>query len=887
MSDPNSATSLLQRLQTALPERYRIERQLGEGGMAVVFRATDLKHDRQVAVKVLRPELSAIVGAERFLREIQVTAQLQHPHILPLFDSGVAAELLYYVMPLIQGESLRERLTRQTQLSVDEAVSITRALAGALDYAHRQGVLHRDIKPENILLHDGQPLLADFGIALAVSAAGGDRLTHTGLSIGTPSYMSPEQMAGDRVLDARSDIYALGCVAYETLAGEPPFTGPTHQAVVAAVMIGGPKPLAERRHTVPEVVSAAIQRALELLPADRFSTAAEFAAALTAESRPRLRRRRPKFRANATVALALGAGMAVGLLAARLLAPATHPNPRRWNIVLPENAPVALGGADSPSGPQTAIALSPSGDRLAYVAPRGNTTMLAVRPLDSDLAATLPGTEGAYHPFFSPDGAWIGFFSGNLLRKVPAAGGSPVTLVGVDRITGASWVTADRILVLESEGFDLHWISASGARPDSTVHLATQFVTPDVLPGGEWAVGQLSSGQLALLSLTNGTELAITRRGVLPVDSVQQADLLFGTSPRWLSPGYIVYGAGDGVLTAMPFDGTNRKVLGEPISLISGMRMEAGFGYAEFTISGDGTLVYVPGRNQLYVNIAFVSPNGGIDTLPFPPGPYTQPRLSPDGTQLAAQARNPLGGWEILLMNLVTGGRQKVEVRGNYRAFPASWLPSGRELMIGLWDPVQFVNYGARIQSLETGKWTDIRLTGASYMTVSRDGRLFVFSDWRTGDLYLRSMGADTTRIPIPARGFAASFSPNGRWVAWGGVNGTVAVSPVPPTGAIYQVAERGQMPLWTPKGDGVIFRDGSRYFAAPISFVGGFHAGRPRLLAQGPFLWTFAWNYDVAPDGRLLVLLSSPEQEAGTLGVITGLPGAVARIAAAGPKVP
>jgi eukaryotic-like serine/threonine-protein kinase len=775
-------TSLLQRLQTVLPERYRIERQFGEGGMAVVFSATDLKHDRQVAVKVLRPELSAMVGADRFLREIQVTAQLQHPHILPLYDSGAAAELLYYVMPLIKGESLRDRLTRERQLPVDEAVSITRALAGALDYAHRQGVLHRDIKPENILLHDGQPLLADFGIALAVSAAGGDRLTHTGLSIGTPSYMSPEQVAGDRALDARSDIYALGCVAYETLAGEPPFTGPTRQAVVAAVMIGVPKPLVERRHTVPDGVSAAIQRALERLPADRFSTAAEFGAALTGESHARLPRRRPIFRASATVPLAVGAGLVMGLLLARLIAPTTHPNTRRWNIVLPENAPVALGGPGSPSGPQTAIALSPAGDRLAYVTPRGNTTILAVRRLDSDSAAALPGTEGAYHPFFSPDGAWIAFFSGNLLRKVSAAGGNPVTLVEVDRITGASWATADRILVFENEGFDLHWISASGVRADSTVHLATQFGTPDALPGGEWAVGQLSSGQLALLSLTNGTELAITRRGVLPVDSVQQSDLLFGASPRWLSPGYLVYGAGDGVLTAMPFDGTNRKVLGEPIPLITGVRMEAGFGYAEFAISRDGTLLYLPGRNQLYVNIAFVSPGDGIDTLPFPRGPYTQPRLSPDGTLLAAQARNPVGGWEVLVMNLLTGERQKVEVQGNYRAFPASWLPSGRELLIGLWDPVQFLNYGARIQSLETGKWTDIHLTGASYMTVSRDGRSFVFSDWRTGDLYLRSMGTDTTRIPIPARGFGASFSPNGRWVAWGGVNGAVAVSPVPPT---------------------------------------------------------------------------------------------------------
>ena len=879
-------TELLERLKSGLHDRYRIERRLGEGGMAVVFRATDLKHNRQVAVKVLRPELAAIIGAERFLREIHVTAQLQHPHILPLYDSGAVGDLLYYVMPLVEGETLRERLSRERQLPVDEVISLVQAVAGALDYAHRQGVLHRDIKPENILLHDRQPMLADFGIALAASAAGDGRLTSTGLAIGTPSYMSPEQTAGDRQIDARSDIYALGCVAYECLAGEPPFTGPTHQAVVAAVMAGAPRPLAERRPAVSEAAAAAIHRALERLPADRFATAAEFSAALITAPRARPLHRPSKYRLPGLVALGVVAGLILGALLGRLVEPPTgRPEVRRWNIILPDSAPVALAAPGALSGRQTAIALSPTGDRVAYVAPSGSTTVLAMRPLDSDSVITLPHTEGAYHPFFSPDGNWIGFFSGNLLRKVPATGGDPVTLVEVDRITGATWVSADRILVFENTGFDLHWISASGATADSTVKLTTQFGTPDVLPGGEWAVGQLSSGQLALLSLTSGRELAITRRGVLPLDSVRQADLLFGTSPKWLRPGYLVYAGGDGILTAMPFDEGKRKVTGEPVPLITGVRMEDGFGYGEFAVSRGGTLIYIPGLSQFYSNFAFVSPDGGIDTLPFPRGPYTQPRLSRDGTQLAAQIRNPVGGWEVLLMNLVTGTRQQVAVEGNYRAFPASWLPSGHELMIGLWDPVQFLNYGARIQSLETGKWTDIHLQGASYMTVSPDGRSFVFSDWRNGDLYLRSLGSDTTRTPIPARGTAASFSPDGRWVAWGGVNGAVVVSPVPPTGAIYQVAEHGEMPLWTPKGDGLIFRDGSRYYRVPIATAVGVHAGRPRLLVEGSFLSTFAWNHDIAPDGRLLVLLTSPEQQARTLGVITGFPDMIRRLAPATTK--
>jgi serine/threonine-protein kinase len=216
-------TSITEALKVALGDRYVIQEEVGAGGMATVYVAHDVKHDRKVALKVLRPELAAVIGAERFLNEIKVTANLQHPHILPLHDSGEAESFLYYVMPFVEGDTLRDKLDREKQLGIDDAVEIARGVASALDYAHRQGVIHRDIKPENILIHDGQPLVADFGIALAVSAAGGARLTETGLSIGTPHYMSPEQAMGDRELDARSDVYSLGAMLYEMLAGDPPY----------------------------------------------------------------------------------------------------------------------------------------------------------------------------------------------------------------------------------------------------------------------------------------------------------------------------------------------------------------------------------------------------------------------------------------------------------------------------------------------------------------------------------------------------------------------------------------------------------------------------------------------------------------------------------------
>ena len=270
----------MQRLTTALAERYRVEHKLGEGGMATVYLAVDLKHGRRVALKVLHPELAAILGGDRFLAEIKTTAHLQHPNILQLFDSGSADGLLYYVMPYVAGETLRGRLTREKQLPVDDAVAIARGMAAALDYAHRQGVIHRDIKPENVLLLDGQPLVADFGISLAVKQAGGARLTQTGLSLGTPQYMSPEQATGERELDARSDIYALGAVSYEMLGGEPPFTGTSSQAVIAKLMTEEPRRLSVLRKSVPPHIEAAVHHAMEKLPADRFGSAAQFAAAL-------------------------------------------------------------------------------------------------------------------------------------------------------------------------------------------------------------------------------------------------------------------------------------------------------------------------------------------------------------------------------------------------------------------------------------------------------------------------------------------------------------------------------------------------------------------------------------------------------------------------------
>jgi serine/threonine-protein kinase len=385
----------LDRLKTALADRYRIERELGAGGMATVHLAEDLKHRRNVALKVLKPELAAVLGAERFVHEITTTASLQHPHILPLFDSGEAGGFLYYVMPYIEGETLRDKLDREKQLGIEEAVKITTEVADALDYAHRNDVIHRDIKPENILLDDSHPMVADFGIALAVSAAAGGGMTETDLSLGTPHYMSPEQATAEKDLTNRSDVYSLGAVLYEMLTGDPPHIGGTAQQIIAKIVTEEAQPVTKMRKAVPPNVAAAVAVALEKLPADRFERAHDFAAAL-ANSRFGLREPHlvspGERRANRVL---IGSLVFVGIFAAwGWLRPADEPQPT-LHLPLTIDPPRSL----HPWG--ASIYLSPDGERMAYFGPGG---IFWVRDFRDTAAVALDALGYGQHLSFSPAG---------------------------------------------------------------------------------------------------------------------------------------------------------------------------------------------------------------------------------------------------------------------------------------------------------------------------------------------------------------------------------------------------------------------------------------------------------------------------------------------------
>jgi serine/threonine-protein kinase len=440
------------RLAAALADRYRIEREVGQGGMATVYLAQDLKHDRKVALKVLKPELAAVLGADRFVVEIKTTAALQHPHILPLFDSGTADGFLYYVMPYIEGETLRDKLNRETQLGIDEAVKITTEVADALDYAHRHGVIHRDIKPENILLHDGRPMVADFGIALAVSAAAGGRMTETGLSLGTPHYMSPEQATAEKEITARSDVYSLGSVLYEMLAGAPPHHGGSAQQIIMKIIAEDAQPVTTLRKSVPPNVAAAVDKSLEKLPADRFESAQAFRAALAdphftvagvaagaAASRPGPATRRQ------TIALGAALVAMTAVAAWALLRSAPPARLLRYGLALPADQQPVSGGF---------AVITSDGSRIGYAGPgtRPGQWQLWIKPRDGLTATPLAGTAGVTAAAISPDDEWIAFVVGGILRKVPLAGGATVDLFqGAASVQGSvAWLDDGTIVFINS-----------------------------------------------------------------------------------------------------------------------------------------------------------------------------------------------------------------------------------------------------------------------------------------------------------------------------------------------------------------------------------------------------------------------------------------------------
>ena len=820
-----SNTALPERLSDALADRYRIERELGAGGMATVYLADDLKHRRKVAIKVLREDLSMSVGATRFLREIEIAAQLQHPNILPLLDSGEAAGRLFYVMPYVEGQSLRQRLTREHELPVGDVVRLLIEVVDALSYAHQRGVVHRDIKPDNVMLTGRHAVVADFGVARAVTqATGSDGLTSMGVALGTPAYMAPEQATADPNVDQRADIYALGIVAYELLAGRPPFAAASPQQVLAAQVTTAPEPISRHRPGIPAALEHLVMRCLEKLPADRFQTADELLAALeplatpsgglapTSARLPAAASRRVRSR----VAIATGIVLVVALGALA------------WSVL---SAPgeVALGrstAVTTESGLEIVPAISPDGRFVAYAAGNSANVRVFVRPVEGGRAIPLSddSTGFQYKPRWSPDGRHLLFLDFNLAVWLAPAFGETGTARVIAPARGLGYGSADwspsgtEIAVVHSDTLSVIAIEGGPSRVVSVVKDLNSCVWS---PDSRWFACVRGNSQYVLLGLQFGNlspsaVVLVPAAGGTPIEITDAASL--NHSPAWAGDARRLYfvsnrdGPRDIYAQALDRNGQPRG---------SASRVSTGLEVQSFSLTPDGSRVAysvyrataniwsVPFPRSGSITSADATPvtsgnqiievvrmsrdrkwlvydsnirgNSDIWRMPVTGGQPEQLTsepfdefggdLSPDNSSLAYHSfRTP--GLRQVEVKPLNGGPVERVTRDDIQQSNAVWSPDGQSLTFFETVPPYRVSVSRRVGP---GAWSPARTlvngAGARWMP---DGKSISYGGIELVNgqmvIHLKAIPVDSgpTRVLVPwstARGFAvgAEFSADGR----------------------------------------------------------------------------------------------------------------------------
>jgi Tol biopolymer transport system component len=815
------------RLAAAIADRYRVEREIGVGGMATVYLAQDLKHHRRVAIKVLHADLSAVLGPERFHKEIELTAGLQHPHILPLFDSGSAEGLLYYVMPHVEGETLRARLERETQLPIADAVRIATEVADALEYAHRHGVIHRDIKPENILLRDGHALVSDFGIALAVAEAGGQRMTQTGTSLGTPQYMAPEQAMGDQRVDGRVDVYALGVVTYEMLVGEPPFTGPTAQAIVAKVMTEEPRGLILQRRMVPEPVEQAVLTALQKLPADRFAAPAEFARALAGDGAAAGTRRArvPRVgRAAARPSWVWGIA-AIGIAVGGYLLGSAQRGTR---------GPIAAFGAATKvtweRGLEIEPALSPDGRAVAYAEGTSTHMRIYVRQVSGGrpirLTDDTPGNQTS--PQWSPDGSRVYFVTDAGLASAPSAGGAArPEMPAPDGAVISAAISPDGSEIVYALEDSLYLRAGGRNRFLAAVREATlcQWAPSGAVvacaSGNSYysrlgrIYGNLAPSRIVTVRIKDGAVVPVT-------DS-----LAANQSPAWSGDGrwlyYVSNRLGPLDIYAVPMNGSGGPA-GPP------SRLTTGLGAHEISVSKSGT------------RLAFdnLTTQANLWTLPFPPpasGPGTPLALT-SGAQVVEEMTPSRDGEWIFFDSNVNGHSELYRER----------LPNAALPFFGPGDPEQLT----------------FDSTDDFSPAPSPDGREVAFHSFRSGsrDVYVLPLDGRPvqTVTSSPRQESKPDWAPNGKalvftdysaqggiWVARRDSNGT--------WGAPIRISYFGSWPAWSPDSRSIAFV--SNILGGALLVVGPDSAPQRVILDRakdgGPLAEEPQWS----PDGGTIYFKS------------------------------
>ena len=771
-------TDLVERITRALGDRYRIESEIGAGGMAVVFRARDARHDRAVAVKVLRPEIAMALGTERFLQEIQLAARLLHPHILLLIDSGAADGLPYYVMPYVSGESLRDRLDKEGALPIDVTRGIARQCAAALDYAHAEGVVHRDIKPDNILFEAGHAVIADFGIARALSAAGADRLTRSGVSLGTPAYISPEQAAGESDVGPSADIYALGLVVYECLAGKPPFHGGSAESVIARQVTARPEPLGRLRPDVPDYVERAVARALRKKPGERFSTAGEFAAALSANTHAPSSRNRRR-----AVAIAGGATLVLLAVAAYVIWDRGLTGGHNPLDAFAPGTGHRLAQLTVADGVEQWLTWSPSGGAMAYVGESGTYRKIFVRDAGtSQDRQVTTGSQDDIQPAWSADGTRIAFVrasagngklepadingwydrggdiwavdlaTGRAKMLVENAFGPSFSRDGRQLAFDASWSGARRIWIADAEGRNPRAITTDSS--EAVVHGEAAW-SPD---GRLIAFRRIekAASDIGVVEVATQRIHWITRDNVLDMNPAwsSRGDALYFSSARggginvWraaVSPGgdpvrqpeQVTTGAGDDITPALSPDGTRLS----------------------FTVRSFDSDIW-----RLPVDPGTGRARGAAEVISRTTRVESRGAWSPDASSIALSSDRS-GDMNLWLRRLANGTERQL-TRGPGGDYQANWSPDGRTIAF-----FSARSGNADIWSVAAAGGQPVRLTNDPATETnpfhSPDGKLLAFMSDRRGRQEVWVMNADgsgqRTVSDLRAGGHFIMWTPDSR----------------------------------------------------------------------------------------------------------------------------
>jgi Tol biopolymer transport system component/predicted Ser/Thr protein kinase len=850
---------------------YEIQSAIGAGGMGEVYKARDTRLERTVAIKVLPAHLADQPEVrERFEREAKTIAGLNHPHICVLHDIGRHEGTDFLVMEYLEGETLAARLLKGP-LPVDQVLRYAIEIADALDKAHRKGITHRDLKPGNIMLTKNGTKLLDFGLAkLKEAAAPADSVsqmptlshnpTAQGMLLGTIQYMAPEQVEGKNdEVDGRTDIFAFGAVAYEMATGKKAFEGKTNASVMSKIMQVDPPPISSLQPMTPPTLDRIVKKCLAKEPERRWQAASDVCDELKwiseggAKPAPPAAASQSPARPKAWAAIAGAACLVLALVAAlvwRFKPGLAEPVPAavtRSVFNLPAGA--RLAGLDRP-----AIALSPDGKLLVYVAEQNNDRRLFLRPMNSFDARAIPGTDGATAPFFSPDSQWIGFVASDGLRKVPVSGGSPVPVTAVSmpgEVVSATW-GADDTIVFQTTG-DLWRVPSAGGQPErlnalAAGELSTQF--PIFLPG---ARGVLFSGSLS------GGAPAIKVRNFR---TNEQTSLLpRGAYASYAASGHIIY-AQSGILMAAPFDLERLEVTGPAVPVIEGV-VGGGAGAlgavaTQYSISENGSLVYVPGPSQgPQDTMVWVSRNGDEQSLGAPASTYVNPRLSPDGRLVAVGVDGAVEIYDTVrgtLTRLTFGA-----LAGN-----PVWTPDSKRVTFQTGTPPnlswQLADGSAPAERLATSAQ---RQAAGSW---SADGQLLAFTETNsTGQDNWIFRLSDRKAEPLMNAAYnegTPKFSPDGRWLAYASDESgrwEVYVRSYPGPGGKWQISTGGgKEPAWNPNGRELFYRDGDRMMSVEVAAQPSFAPGRPKVLFEGRYRPTNASlaAYDVSPDGQRFLMV-------------------------------